>query len=102
MLDLVVANGLAVLPSGPQPADIGIAGGRIAAIGAPGSLASRVQKLQLFGGEPVRQADCVCHGFGQHRLLACILAKVPGVETDGDAPGLFVPSRREGGDVLQV
>ena len=39
MLDLVVAGGLAVLPGGAQPADIGVAGGRIAAIGAPGSLA---------------------------------------------------------------
>ena len=40
MLDIVVSGGLAVLPSGPQPADIGVAGGRIAAIGAPGSLAA--------------------------------------------------------------
>jgi dihydropyrimidinase len=39
MLDLVISGGLAVLPSGPQPADIGIAGERIAALGAPGSLA---------------------------------------------------------------
>ena len=40
MLDIVVANGLAVLPSGPEPADLGVAGGKIAAIGAPGSLAA--------------------------------------------------------------
>jgi len=40
MLDVVVSGGLAVLPSGPEPADIGIAGERIAAIGAPGSLAA--------------------------------------------------------------
>src|ERR1700738_1224924 len=39
MLDIVVSGGIAVLPSGPEPADIGIAGERIAAIGAPGSLA---------------------------------------------------------------
>ena len=39
MLDIIVSNGLAVLPSGPQPADIGIAGERIAALGSPGSLA---------------------------------------------------------------
>jgi dihydropyrimidinase len=39
MLDLIVAGGLAVLPDGAQPADIGIAGGRIATIGAPGGLA---------------------------------------------------------------
>ncbi len=38
MLDIVVSGGLAVLPSGPEPADIGVAGGRIAVIGAPGSL----------------------------------------------------------------
>jgi dihydropyrimidinase len=40
MLDIVVSGGLAVLPSGPEPADIGIEGSRIAAIGAPGSLAA--------------------------------------------------------------
>src|ERR1700674_4750824 len=40
MLDIVVTGGLAVLPSGPEPADIGIAGEHIAAIGAPGSLAA--------------------------------------------------------------
>src|SRR5437879_2371221 len=40
LLDIVVSGGLAVLPSGPEPADIGIAGEQIAAIGAPGSLAA--------------------------------------------------------------
>ena len=40
MLDLIVARGTAVLPSGPELADIAVADGRIAAIGAPGSLAS--------------------------------------------------------------
>src|SRR2546429_8048217 len=40
MLDIVVSGGLAVLPSGAEPADIGIAGDKIAAIGAPGSLAT--------------------------------------------------------------
>jgi dihydropyrimidinase len=38
MLDLVVTGGTAVLPSGAQAADIGVVGGKIAAIGAPGSL----------------------------------------------------------------
>ena len=33
-------NRLAAIPSGPEPADIGIAGEQIAAIGAPGSLAA--------------------------------------------------------------
>ena len=37
MLDIVVSGGTAVLPSGPDPADIGVAGERIVAIGAPGS-----------------------------------------------------------------
>ena len=36
----MIANGLAVLPTGPQTADIGVAHGKIAAIGAPGSLAA--------------------------------------------------------------
>src|SRR6266478_5211637 len=40
MLDIVVAGGTAVLPSGAEPADIGVAGERIVAIGAPGSLAA--------------------------------------------------------------
>jgi dihydropyrimidinase len=38
MLDTVISGGLAVLPSGPEPADIGVAGDKIAAIGAPGTL----------------------------------------------------------------
>ena len=38
MLDIVITGGTAVLPSGAQQADIGVAGGKIAAIGAPGSL----------------------------------------------------------------
>ena len=40
MFDLVVTGGTAVLPSGVQAADIGVDGGKIAAIGAPGSLRS--------------------------------------------------------------
>ncbi|HYU13588.1 MAG TPA: hypothetical protein VEK82_13495, partial [Stellaceae bacterium] len=40
MLDIVVSGGLAVLPSGAEPADIGIQGDKIAAIGASGSLAA--------------------------------------------------------------
>src|SRR3984893_6480712 len=38
MLETVVSGGLAVLPSGPEPADIGVVGEQIVAIGAPGSL----------------------------------------------------------------
>jgi len=37
MVDRVVANGLEVLPLGAEPADIGVASGKI---GAPGSLAA--------------------------------------------------------------
>ncbi len=37
-LDTVITGGLAVLPSGPEKADIGVSGDKIAAIGAPGSL----------------------------------------------------------------
>lgn len=40
MFDIIVANGIAVLPSGAEPADISVASGKIAAIGAPGSLAA--------------------------------------------------------------
>ena len=38
MLDLIISGGTAVLPGATETADIGIASGRIAAIGAPGSL----------------------------------------------------------------
>jgi dihydropyrimidinase len=40
MLDLIVTGGIAVLPSGAAAADIGVANGKIAAIGMPGSLQS--------------------------------------------------------------
>src|SRR5260370_39741875 len=40
MLDLIVTGGTAVMPASTEAADIGVSGGRIAAIGAPGSLAS--------------------------------------------------------------
>ncbi|MBV8335367.1 MAG: amidohydrolase family protein, partial [Alphaproteobacteria bacterium] len=40
MLDIVVSGGLAVLPAGPEPADIGVSGEHIVAIGAHGSLAN--------------------------------------------------------------
>jgi dihydropyrimidinase len=39
MFDLIVTGGVAVLPSGAEPADIGVSVGKIAAIGGPGSLA---------------------------------------------------------------
>src|SRR5437763_7658497 len=40
MFDLIVGGGTSVMPTGTEAADIGVAGGRIAAIGAPGSLAA--------------------------------------------------------------
>jgi len=40
MFDIVVSGGTAVLPSGPEPADLGVNGEHIAVIGAPGSLAA--------------------------------------------------------------
>jgi dihydropyrimidinase len=40
MLDIVITGGTAVLPSGAANVDIGVEGGKIAAIGAPGSLAA--------------------------------------------------------------
>jgi dihydropyrimidinase len=40
MFDLIVSGGLAVMPGAAEPADVGVAGGKIAAIGAPGSLAA--------------------------------------------------------------
>src|ERR1051326_7092987 len=40
MFDLIVSGGTAVMPASTEAADIGISGGKIAAIGAPGSLAA--------------------------------------------------------------
>jgi dihydropyrimidinase len=40
MLDVIIAGGLAVLPAGPEHADIAVAGGKIVGIGAPGSFAA--------------------------------------------------------------
>src|SRR5436190_6281406 len=40
MFDLILAGGIAVTPTAAEPADIGVSGGKIAAIGAPGSLAA--------------------------------------------------------------
>jgi dihydropyrimidinase len=40
MFDLIVSGGVAVTPSGSEPADLGVAGEKIVAIGAPGSLAA--------------------------------------------------------------
>src|SRR5579864_8001912 len=38
MLDLIISGGTAVMPSGAAAVDIGVAGEKIVAIGAPGSL----------------------------------------------------------------
>ncbi len=44
MLDTVISGGLAVLPTGAEEADIAVAGDKIAAIAAPGSLAPLAAK----------------------------------------------------------
>jgi dihydropyrimidinase len=40
MFDLIVSGGTVVMPASTEAVDIGVSGGRIAAIGAPGSLAA--------------------------------------------------------------
>ena len=40
MFDLIITGGTVVMPASTEAADIGVAGGKIVAIGAPGSLAS--------------------------------------------------------------
>ena len=40
MFELVVSGGTHVLPSGAESVDLAVAGGKIVAIGAPGSLAA--------------------------------------------------------------
>jgi dihydropyrimidinase len=54
MLDIVITGGTAVLPSGAHPADIGVAGEKIVAIGAPGSLAAIGAKAHRRRGRPGR------------------------------------------------
>ena len=49
MLDLVISGGTCVLPSGTTAADIGIAGGKIAMIGAPGSLGAATRTVDATG-----------------------------------------------------
>jgi dihydropyrimidinase len=49
MLDLVIANGTCVLPSGPIAADIGVAAGKIATIGAAGTLAQAARTVDATG-----------------------------------------------------
>ena len=43
MFDIVVSGGNAVLPSGPEPADIGVNGEHVAAIGAGRTLDASAQ-----------------------------------------------------------
>ena len=49
MLDLVISGGTCVLPSGTSAADIGVAGGKIAMIGAPGSLGAATRTVDATG-----------------------------------------------------
>ena len=49
MLDLVISGGTCVLPSGTTAADIGVAGGKIAMIGAPGSLSAATRTVDATG-----------------------------------------------------
>ena len=49
MLDFVISGGSCVLPSGTTVADIGVAGGRIAMIGAPGSLDAATRTVDATG-----------------------------------------------------
>lgn len=49
MLDLIVSNGRCVLSGGTMDADIGVAGGRIVSIGAPGTLAGAARTVDAAG-----------------------------------------------------
>ena len=71
MLDLAITGGTCVLPTGTTAADIGVKDGRIAMIGAPGTLPEAIRilsatdRLVIPGGidphihclMPVRAAD---------------------------------------------
>jgi dihydropyrimidinase len=49
MLDLIISGGTVVLPSGAAAVDIGVAGDKIAAIGAPGSLGAAGRVVDATG-----------------------------------------------------
>ena len=52
MLDLAITDGTCVLPTGTQAADIGVKDGRIALVGAPGSLPAMVWSERRYGHSP--------------------------------------------------
>ena len=97
MFDIVISGGLAVLPSGPEPADIGVADEHIAAIGAPGSLSA------IGAGRTVDAAGQITLGgyfFGQLDLGGGPLTSAG--STDGflarlDPSGAHVWSKSFGG-----
>jgi dihydropyrimidinase len=77
MFDLIITGGVAVLPSGTEPADLGIAGGKIAAVGAPGSLA------QIGGGRVVDAAGQIVVPGGVDPHIHCSSAiPFPGRNVD--------------------
>src|ERR1700747_277969 len=85
MLDIVVSGGTAVLPSGPEPADIGVSGEHIAAIGAPGSLAA------IGAGRTVDAAgQIVIPGRGDPHVHCNWPMRMPGVAQ----PTLTEPASR--------
>src|SRR5215472_16079611 len=49
MLDLIISGGIAVMPGATAVADIGIAGEKIAAIGAPGTLGTAGRVVDASG-----------------------------------------------------
>src|SRR5499427_7070716 len=53
MPDIIIVGGLAVLPTGPETVDICVDRGRIAVIGAPGSLAGGAQRTIDASGQIV-------------------------------------------------
>src|SRR5215831_3119396 len=65
MFDLIITGGIAVLPSGAEAADIGVSGGKIVAIGAPGSLA------QIDGGRTVDAAGQIVIPGGVDPHIHC-------------------------------
>ena len=85
MLDLVVTGGTAVMPATTEAADIGVAGGKIAAIGAPGSLAAdrrRPQRSMLpgrssFPAASTRTSIAACRSSAPGQQRADLLSAPP-------------------------
>ncbi|HEX5399870.1 MAG TPA: hypothetical protein VFY06_12575, partial [Verrucomicrobiae bacterium] len=65
-------------------------------LGAAGRMASTGKDAKLFTGKPICQPDCALGRVQVHVTVARVFTVNAGVETNGNAPCLFIPPAREG------